>query len=145
MEERRLTDRALRVKEIYEEEHYHNVSEFARAMGLKQPTVANFFRGMRDPSNETLRCIADSLPKYNLKWLMCGQGDKYNSEIEPQQQNGHAQRSAYSSHEELLAKLTSAYERLMAYMNKCNDLEQQLREAKELIESFQKENTPKDN
>ena len=70
-----------RMKLIAEKSFKNNYSEFARAVGVAQASLARWVKGEADPSRMNLIKIADA-SGVNLEWLALGVGDM--DGVEPQ-------------------------------------------------------------
>ena len=63
-----------RMKLIAKKSFKNNYSEFARAVGVAQASLARWVKGEADPSRMNLIKIADA-SGVNLEWLALGVGD----------------------------------------------------------------------
>jgi transcriptional regulator with XRE-family HTH domain len=57
--------------------------EFAKQIGCSQSSVSNVTRGRNQPSFDMLKGIAQTFPDINLKWLITGKGNMYDSPDSP--------------------------------------------------------------
>lgn len=79
-----------RIQKIIEEEGL-NKNSFSKAIGLtNNVTITRIINEKRSPSRSTCEKIVTAFPKYNLKWLLTGEGEMLNQSSSPSiQQNAH--------------------------------------------------------
>lgn len=144
--DKNLSPRTLRLKEMYDEMGYASVVDFARDAGVRQSTISNYFNGFRDPSDDVIYTICGHFPQYSARWIRSGLGEKYSDQYVEQQQSvptkpepaapaaAEPERPTASGDAEMMERITHLIDRLVTmseqltyWQTRCMELEKELR------------------
>lgn len=82
-----------RIQKIIDEEGL-NKNSFSKAIGISNNvTITRIINEKRSPSKSTCEKIVLAFPKYNIKWLLTGEGEMINQSPTPIQTNAHVVES----------------------------------------------------
>lgn len=149
-----LDPKTLRLREIIKESGHRSVLQWCKAYGMNQPTVSNYMSGFRVPSGDFLIDLASKVPQYNKDWILYGTGEKYNPQyVEVSGSNNVTQVNVTGDNvnkpdntstivtlseklSNMADRLADTFDKLTAATEKCKVLEEQLSEARKMIEKY---------